>query len=70
MGEEYDLEMSKYPKINRPVEGFAIDNDDGKWVLVLINPNEEKRQTQVNLDGQWWYMELTGESISTVIIEK
>jgi len=70
VGEEYDLEMSKYPKINRPVEGFAIDNDDGKWVLVLINPNEEKRQTQVKLDGQWWYMELTGESISTVIIEK
>lgn len=70
VGEEYDLPMSKYPLINRDVEGIAIDNDDGKWVLVLINPNNEKRQTQVNFDGQWWYMELPAESISTVTIDK
>ncbi|MBR5232376.1 MAG: hypothetical protein IKW00_09065 [Clostridia bacterium] len=70
VGEEYDLEMSKYPLINRPVEGFAIDNDDGRWVLVLINPNNEKRQVQVCMDGQWWYIELTAESISTVTIDK
>jgi len=70
VGPEYDLEMSKYPKINRPIEGFAIDNDDEKWVLVSINPNEEKRQTQLCFDGQWWYVELTPESISTVMIRK
>ena len=69
VGEEYDLPMSKYPKFNRPLEGFAIDNNDGKWTIVLINPDEEKHQGQVCLNGQWWYAELPAGSISTIFIE-
>ena len=64
----YDLAMYVYPKENRKIEGFCIENKDEK-ILVLINPNDTKRQTQIFLDGAWWYMELTPESISTVIMK-
>jgi len=69
VGEEYDLPMSEYPKVNMNIEGFYIDNNDGKDVFVLINPNEEKRQIQFEFNNRWWYTELSPESISTVIIE-
>ncbi len=69
VGEEYDLPMHAYPKVNRDIEGFCIDNNDGKNILILINPNTEKRQIQLNLNDMWWYAELTPESISTIIIE-
>ena len=68
VGEEYDLRMTAYPKANMDIEGFCIDNDVKK-VLILINPNAEKRQVQFNLNNTWWYAELTPESISTIIIE-
>ena len=68
VGEEYDLPMASYPKANMDIEGFCIDNNDGKNVLILINPNTEKRQIQFNLNDTWWYAELTPESISTIII--
>lgn len=67
--EEFDLHMSAYPKINRDIEGFAIDNGDGKLILIIINPNDEKRQTQIYINNSWWYAELTPESISTIIID-
>ena len=70
VGEEYDLPMHIYPKTNMHLEGFCVDNNDGKTILVVINPNDTKRQMQINLDGTWWYAELTPESISTIIIEK
>lgn len=68
VGEEYDLPMSKYPAMPRDIEGFALDNDDGKYVLVLINPNDSKTQTQIQLNGVWWYIELSPESISTITV--
>lgn len=61
--------MFTYPKVSAPVEGFCIDNHDGKRVFVLVNGNEEKKQVQLCLDGQWWYVELLGDTVSTVIIE-
>ena len=69
VGEEYDLPMNAYPKANMDIEGFCIDNNDGKNVFILINPNADKRQIQFNLNDIWWYAELTPESISTIIIE-
>ena len=70
VGEEYAEPMSEYPKVNLPIEGFAVDNDDGKKIFVLINPNSTKRQVQLKLDNVWWYTELTPESISSIIIEQ
>ncbi len=69
VGEEYDLPMVSYPKVNMYIEGFAIDNNDGKTILVLVNPNTEKRQVQAYINNTWWYIELLPESISTIIIE-
>lgn len=69
VGEEYSQEMSSFPKANNNIEGFAIDNHDGKSILVLINPNNDKRRIQFYLKNTWWYSELTPESISTIIIE-
>lgn len=70
VGENYNLHMTAYPKPNNPVEGFGIDNNDGKFVAVLINPNTEKRQTQFKLNDNLWYVELPPDSISTVIINE
>lgn len=61
--------MFGYPKAIAPVEGFRIDNHDGKQVFVLINDNEDKKQTVFCANGQQWYAELLGHSISTIIIE-
>ncbi len=69
VGKEYDLPMNAYPKDNMNIEGFYIDNNDSKNVFILINPNADKRQIQIDLNGTWWYAELTPESISTLIIE-
>jgi len=69
VGEEYNLQMSAYPKANMNIEGFCIDNNDEKTILVLINPNTDKRQVQFFLNDTWWYTELTSESISTIVVE-
>ncbi len=69
VGEEYNLSMGGFPASNMEIEGFMIDNGDGKKIFVLINPNGDKRQIQFNLDGDWWYGELSPDSISTIIIE-
>jgi glucosylceramidase len=60
--------MFGYPKQKPAVEGARIDNHDGKQVLVLVNPDADKKQVQLCLDGTWWYVELLGNSVSTVII--
>ena len=60
--------MFGYPKPCTPITGTAIENPD-KTVLVLINPDDSKRQTQININGGWWYIELMPDSVSTVIIE-
>ena len=68
-GDDFEMPMHAYPKTELAAEGFLIDNSDGKYVIVLINPNEKKLQTQVFVKDTWWYAELTPESISTIIIE-
>ena len=60
--------MFGYPRINREVTGFLAETPEKGSVLVLINPNMDKIQTQVMLDGTWYYIELLAESISTIII--
>ncbi len=60
--------MFSYPdERRRPTQGFLIENDNQK-VLALCNGNEIKKQTQIYLDGKWWYIELLPDSLSTVIL--
>lgn len=70
VGEEYAEPMSAYPCQNKEIEGFYIDNNDGKDVFVLINPNTDKRQAQLYFNDKWWYTELWDDSISTLIMEQ
>lgn len=65
---EYDMPMYTYPQQNMKIEGFCIENNSEK-ILILINPNSTKRQTQIFIDGAWWYIELTPESLSTIFIK-
>lgn len=60
--------MSGYQKQNMKIEGFAIENSS-KYVLVIINPADSKRQVQFELLGKLWYAELLPESISTIVLE-
>ncbi|MBE7039044.1 MAG: hypothetical protein E7404_09115 [Ruminococcaceae bacterium] len=70
VGREYGSSMSSYPSEIRDIEGFCINNNDGKYVIVLVNPNNTKSQVQFYLNDTWTYVELTPESISTIIMEK
>lgn len=64
-----DLRMSAYPAVERSIYGFLSQRGEQR-AAVLINPNGEKRQVQLLIDGEYLYVELTPESISTVVIEK
>ena len=54
--------------IKKRIEGFAIDNGDGKLVVVLINPNNDKFQIEFSWRNERWYVELMPDSVSTVIV--
>lgn len=69
VSESYNLNMSSYPKYPREIEGVLIDNQDGKKVVVLVNPNDNAYQTQIEIDGKLWYTELYADSICTITVE-
>ena len=66
--DHFGLQPSSYPKQDKKIEGFLIENEDGKKTAVLVNPNHFGMQTQIEIDGVLWYIELQPESISTVEI--
>ena len=67
--ESFDLHIGSYPKQDKKIEGILIENADTA-VAVLINPNSSGYQTQIEICGKLWYLELGADSISTVIIER
>lgn len=69
IGETFNLKISSYPRTDIAVEGVVIDNNDGKLTAVIVNPNNNGFQIQLDLRGKLWYLELQGDSIATVIIE-
>ena len=62
--------MSKYPKTIPPIWATMIKNKQGNDACILVNEYEDKRQVQLQLEGQWFYAELLPKSISTIVIEK
>ena len=64
--DDYNLNMSSYPKYPREIEGILIENKEGKKVIVLVNPNEYGCQAQIEVDGKLWYAELYADSICTI----
>ncbi len=57
--------MSEYPNEKRAVMGFVAKKGEKK-AAVLINPEKEKRQTQLNLFGKRYYIELLADSVCTI----
>lgn len=63
------IPYANFPNKNVYISGTAAVNVDGSHVLVLVNPNEYKVQTQYFYNGKWWYAELLPGSVSTVVFE-
>lgn len=64
------MEMSGFPKMNLLfAEGCMSKSKDGKTVLYLVNPSEEKEQLQYFYNNQWWYIELLPKTLATVVFE-
>lgn len=66
---EFAHTISMWPKFKINIEGFVIDNNDGKFVAVIVNPNEHKEQAQFMVNGELWRAELNADSINTIIIQ-
>jgi glucosylceramidase len=67
--EEHAGGLFGYPNsLKKKIEGVAIV-DGERLVAVLINPNDDKEQAQISWKGERWYVELLGDSVSTLIIE-
>ena len=66
--EAYNLKMSSYPKYPREIEGVLIDNQDGNKVAVIVNPNDNACQAQMEISGRLWYIELYADSICTITV--
>jgi len=64
------LQMGRYPHYEREIEGVLIENPKGKKIAVLVNPNDHGVQSQLELNGQFWYAELYANSIVTIEIEE
>ena len=62
-----ELALFAYPKYRRYSEGCVATSKDGKTILVITNPSDQKEQIQYLHDGKWWYIEMMPNSISTVI---
>lgn len=69
VGDTFNLHIAKHPTYDRETEGIVIDNNDGKKIAVVINPNDHRLQSQIELCGKLWYIELQAQSISTIIID-
>ena len=67
--EAYNLNMSSYPKYPKEIEGVLIDNQDGKKVAVIVNPNDTGCQAQIEINGKLWHLELYADSICTITVE-
>lgn len=65
--ENYADAMSGYNgKKDYITEGCAIENADGKSILIMVNPTENKKQIQYKKDGKVWYIELLPNTVATI----
>ena len=69
VGRDFNIAMTIYPTRTFELEGVLIKNPDGRQIAVLVNPNDRGLQTQIEIGGRLWYVELAADSVSTLIIE-
>lgn len=63
------MSMTVYPKPFVETHVCAAKNEDGSFVLQIVNPNDEKTQLKYFYNNTWWYIESLPNSISTVVFE-
>lgn len=62
--------MERFPKnIPIPLEASCIKNPDGTICYFIINSNKDKQQIQIFENGEWYYVEVLPETLSTVVFE-
>ena len=61
--------MSAFRTQKFETETCVADNIDGSHVIIVSNPNEEKRQYQYFYKGNWWYFDVMENSVSTIIFK-
>lgn len=62
------FKIHRYPDVGWPTEVCAFRNPDGTVVLVLTNPDKDRKQIQLHLGSCWYYLPLAPDSVSTVVI--
>lgn len=65
-----NMHMFVYPNTGKPLVGSSIENPDGTECLVLVNSNDHKSQVQYKKNGEYYYIELLPDTVSTVVFEK
>lgn len=63
------MNISAFPRHSIPVEVCAAQNENGSFVLQIINAAGEKAQLQYFYKGKWWYIESLPNSLSTVVFK-
>lgn len=65
-----DAGIFGYPKASSPLQASMFENRDGTRVYLIINPDNDKKQVQFEIDGTYYYVEMLPDTISTVVVEK
>jgi len=62
--------MSEFPRMNLLyTDGCIAKGKNGKVILYLVNPSEQKMQHQYFYNNKWWYIELLPKTLATVVFE-
>ncbi len=61
--------MFKFPSKQQSMTAAAFDNPDGSRYVILTNPDSAKKQIQLEIGGERYYVELLPNTLSTVEIK-
>lgn len=64
------LSVTNFNKLKHELVSCVAENPDGSRVVTVVNPNNERRQVQYFYEGEWWYFDLTPNSVNTLVFEK
>ena len=67
---EPKLCVSKYYAGHHDIVMSVFENPDGTRVYVFVNGGAEKKQVQIEEEGQLYYVPLLPDSVSTVVVKK
>lgn len=69
LSEDYQCQSNFPNGLGTPVDVIVAENPDNSRVVVMANPNDYKRQIQYFYDNKWWYTDLGGKSVSTLVFK-